>query len=155
MRNDYVITNNSAQSLFSIPKNKRFVFYNSSKSSDPLDDSIDMLLKFIAKADSSDRNDQENDDDECEIRPYRGYAKPYALDLKNPTLFNENIERSFISLIKVSFNSKNPMKCKLPFFIRNTYKKAFNLVLTIVCPSFVEKFILCDLVLRVGLKLSS
>lgn len=100
LRNEYVITNQASQSLFSIPKNKRFVFYNSSKASDPNEDSIAMLLKFIAKADSSDRN-EENEDDDSEIRPYRGYAKPFALDTKNTRIFGQSKERNFINLINV------------------------------------------------------
>lgn len=105
LRNDYIITNNATQSLFSIPKNKRFVFFNSSKTSDPNEDSIAMLLKYIAKADSSDRNDQENEDEDSEIRPYRGYAKPFALDFKNTRIFGESNDRSFINLINVSWRS--------------------------------------------------
>lgn len=67
----------SAQSLFSIPRNKRFVYINADveMEKDPLTDSIDMLLQFLESTSnkdhrngSSDASDAKNLDD---IRPFK------------------------------------------------------------------------------------
>lgn len=52
LRNEYIITNNSANSLFSIPRNKRFVYINADAEllKDPLTESIETLLQFLEKS---------------------------------------------------------------------------------------------------------
>lgn len=51
LRTNFIITNNSQLSLFSIPKNKKFLFVNTDEklNSDPIADSLDLLLKYIDK----------------------------------------------------------------------------------------------------------
>lgn len=92
LRNEFIITNNrylsitflpifevvtnfhldpfSSISLFSIPRNKRFVYINSSNRirPDPLSDSIALLLESIEKSSNKDR---EADDNLDAIRPFK------------------------------------------------------------------------------------
>lgn len=60
----------SIMSLFSIPRNKRFVFINANVNirSDPVVDSIELLLESIEKSSIKDRDP---DDDLEELRPFR------------------------------------------------------------------------------------
>lgn len=61
-------------SLFSIPRNKRFVFVNADVTvqSDPLINAIDFLMQTIERAASKEKADDDLDD----IRPFKGFAKP-------------------------------------------------------------------------------
>lgn len=67
-------------SLFSIPRNKRFVCVNTDPDIriDPLTESINRLAYFISQKEKSkfngDCDDQSDSDDE--IRPFNGFAKP-------------------------------------------------------------------------------
>lgn len=86
LRHDFVITNNLAASLFSIPRNKRFVYMHTpaalpqdgdaahrSDGDDPLLDALSMLDEFI-EAPSRDRHSaggQDGSGDFDDIRPYR------------------------------------------------------------------------------------
>lgn len=79
LRNEYIITNNSANSLFSIPRNKRFVYINADADliKDPLTESIDTLLKFLQNSSSNNgnksevqRNDEAVHDSLDNIRPF-------------------------------------------------------------------------------------
>lgn len=90
LRTNFIITNNSALSLFSIPKNKRFLYINDEKelNSDPLVDSLDLLLKYIDGP----------CDNELQIKPYRGYGIQYSQDTKTKNL-GENKKRRFLNLI--------------------------------------------------------
>ncbi|XP_055613167.1 nonsense-mediated mRNA decay factor SMG8 [Uranotaenia lowii] len=78
LRNEFIITNNSAMSLFSIPRNKKFVFFTSDNSakSDPIADSIDMLMKYLHKAANSNPVQSEKDEEDLisRLRPYNGYG---------------------------------------------------------------------------------
>lgn len=60
----------SSMSLFSIPRNKRFVFINSNAKvrSDPVLDSMELLLESIEK---SSKKDRDPDDELDELRPFR------------------------------------------------------------------------------------
>lgn len=94
LRSNFIITNNSGASLFSIPRNKRFLYVNTNKSlnSDPIVDSVDLLLKYI-----------DNEDEELgsfQIKPYRGYGKPYMDDECTIGINDKtNSQRNFLSLI--------------------------------------------------------
>lgn len=87
LRNEFIITNNrllffiqykytfcqeifpySAMSLFSIPSNKRFVYYNTNSlmRRDPLLKSISLLQTFLQKP-----NFKEDEDDFEDLRPFK------------------------------------------------------------------------------------
>lgn len=89
-RTNFIITNNAQQSLFSIPKNKKFLYVNTDESinSDPIADSLDLLFSYI----------DGSPEDEIQIKPYRGYGMPYADDVKTANFDSKN-KRSFISLL--------------------------------------------------------
>ncbi|XP_055641319.1 nonsense-mediated mRNA decay factor SMG8 [Toxorhynchites rutilus septentrionalis] len=74
LRNEFIITNNSAMSLFSIQRNKKYVFFNCEKKgkSDPLIDTIDWLMQCLEKPNGQ----QEKDDEDLlnRLRPYEGYG---------------------------------------------------------------------------------
>lgn len=93
LRNEFIITNNSCNSLFSIPRNKRFVCVNTDpeQRSNPLTDSVNRLASFIKNGrQSSVSYDSSNDSDsEEDIRPFRGFAKPLHRYL-NGEAANEN-----------------------------------------------------------------
>ncbi|XP_001844514.2 protein SMG8 [Culex quinquefasciatus] len=98
LRNEFIITNNSAMSLFSIPRSKKFVFYNSDKraKSNPLADSIDLLMKYLNKPAGG-----QNDDDEdlmSRLRPYDGYGMSAWSVGKSKRA--EKKERSILALLK-------------------------------------------------------
>lgn len=92
LRANFIITNNSNLSLFSIPKNKKFLYINSNEKfhSDPVVDSVEFLMQFI-------NSNQENDEDLYAIRPYRGYATNYFQDTK--TKDYEEKQKSFLKLL--------------------------------------------------------
>lgn len=82
LRNEYVITNNSANSLFSIPRNKRFVYINADEEllKDPLTESIETLLQILDSSTTSNgkkvdvqRSGGLGDDDLDDIRPFKVY----------------------------------------------------------------------------------
>lgn len=83
LRNEYIITNNSANSLFSIPRNKRFVFINADEEAlkDPLTESIETLLQFLENSQTNVKKGDVNrsgglgDDDLDDIRPFKVSAK--------------------------------------------------------------------------------
>jgi protein SMG8 len=89
-------------SLFSIPRNKRFVYFNTDLTIrvDPLKESIEMLVKIIDK--STNREAEESEDDFwASISPYKGFAKPYKLDTKLDDLYDKKgDDRSFMTLLK-------------------------------------------------------
>lgn len=74
LRNEFIITNNSSVSLFSIPGNKRFVYYNIDNSfrENPLLMSIKLLKNIIDKSSIKEESDEDFDD----IRPFKGFGKP-------------------------------------------------------------------------------
>ncbi|GAB0091841.1 Protein SMG8 [Sergentomyia squamirostris] len=98
LRNDGVI--NSGNSLFSIPRNKRFVFINTDEDlhSDPTVDSLNLLMELINKP--SGRNSASQDDEFDSIRPYRGFAKPLSAYGEKSAGSEEIPTRSFQNLIK-------------------------------------------------------
>lgn len=88
LRSNFIITNNAQLSLFSIPKNKKFLYVNTDEqfNSDPIADSLDNLLKYI-----------EGSDEEFQYKPYRGYAIEYLKDEK--TIDFDDEDRSFLKLL--------------------------------------------------------
>lgn len=91
-RSNFIITNNSSMSLFSVPRNKKFLFINDNPdmNSDPIVDSVEFLLYHIME-------DVNNDD--CDIRPYPEYGN---LNSTNKSLNNNKSmekKRSFLKLL--------------------------------------------------------
>lgn len=102
LRNEFIITNNSAMSLFSIPRNQRFVYINTDRKirSDPLNDSIKYLTEFIEKFPIKNFETDENDDEEFDnFRPFKGFAKPWKLDKKVDDFYEKQNERNILSLL--------------------------------------------------------
>lgn len=91
LRTNFIITNNSQLSLFSIPKNKPFLFINTDEqiNSDPIVESLDLLLKYI---------DDGASEDEFQFKPYRGYGIQHALDEKTRD-FDDHKEKAFLKLL--------------------------------------------------------
>lgn len=89
LRTNFIITNNSQLSLFSIAKNKKFLFINTDEqiNSDPIVDSLDLLLAYI----------DGTNEEEFQFKPYRGYGVQYAIDEK--TIDVDDKKRSFMSLL--------------------------------------------------------
>lgn len=98
-------------SLFSIPRNKRFVFVNADVTvqSDPLINAIDFLMQTIDRAASKEKGDEDLDD----IRPFKGFAKPlncYSNDIGNSNAWKNDgnnspkAEHQFISLLQDHVN---------------------------------------------------
>lgn len=80
LRNEFIITNSSSNSLFSIPRNKRFVCINTNQNLRPnlLSDAVNDLAAFIKlkeKLGIGCNSDEGSDSDE-DIRPFKGFAKP-------------------------------------------------------------------------------
>lgn len=106
LRNEFIITNNSSMSLFSIPRNKRFVFVNTDNKihSNPVVDSIDFLLQTIERASSKEKNEDDLDD----IRPFKGFAKPLKLyNNENETQKIDscsNSKHNFLTLLQEHIN---------------------------------------------------
>lgn len=70
----------SANSLFSIPRNKRFVCVNANPDLrlNPLTESVNLLATYIdnrKKTGLGDAGDNDSDSED-EIRPFKGFAKP-------------------------------------------------------------------------------
>ncbi|XP_055376419.1 nonsense-mediated mRNA decay factor SMG8 [Condylostylus longicornis] len=100
LRNEFIITNNSSASLFSVPLNNRFVYYNTDKSvhEDPLMKSINYLNELINKSNSSVKSELIDDLDE--LRPYEGFGKPlkhYTHRLTDS--LGKEKKRTFLSLL--------------------------------------------------------
>lgn len=108
LRNEFIITNNSAMSLFSIPRNKRFVYFNTRRDirADPVKLSINYLNDFIEKSlrkkISGEQPSAASDDEEMdEFRPFKGFARPWNLDKKiDDRSEDSKMERSIQTLIK-------------------------------------------------------
>lgn len=70
----------SLNSLFSIPRNKRFVCVNTNANlrTNPLTESVNLLATYIAAKEKSGAggNSDELSDSDDEIRPFKGFAKP-------------------------------------------------------------------------------
>lgn len=92
LRSNFIITNNSNLSLFSIPKNKKFLFINTNDKvhSDPVVDSVEFLLQYI-------NSSPETEEELYSIRPFRGYATNYFQDTK--TKEYEEKQKSFLKLL--------------------------------------------------------
>lgn len=101
LRNEFIITNNSSMSLFSIPRNKRFVYFNTNEKirSDPLLDSL-LILKDCMEKSSIKKTTEEDDNDLDQFRPFKGFAKPWNADKKILNRFDRKNERSVLNLIK-------------------------------------------------------
>lgn len=89
LRANFIITNNCQLSLFSIPKNKKFIYFNADEklNSDPLADSLDLLLKYI-----------DGTDEDFQFKPYRGYGTQYMTDDKTVDV-DESKKRKFLRLL--------------------------------------------------------
>lgn len=104
LRNEFIITNNSAMSLFSIPRNQKFVYINDDVKirSNPLRDSLNLLNTYI---ENPLVRDEDKKDLYSELRPFKGFAVPWNLDTKiDDTLIDPKKERSFLNLIKEHVN---------------------------------------------------
>ncbi|XP_050076876.1 nonsense-mediated mRNA decay factor SMG8 [Anopheles maculipalpis] len=104
LRNEFIITNNSTMSLFSLPKTRQFVFYNDSKTrnQDPLLDSIDLLSMYLGKQQQTSTGTlPERDEQEIlELaKPYDcfGFPLKFKFDLKDP---GADEERSIFGLVQ-------------------------------------------------------
>lgn len=89
LRTNFIITNNAQLSLFSIAKNKKFLYVNDDEklTSDPIADSLDLLIQYI-----------DGNDEQFQIKPYRGYGTEYASDV-NSADFEDKNKRSFQRLL--------------------------------------------------------
>lgn len=105
LRNEFIITNNSSMSLFSIPRNKRFVYFTTDTKfrCDPIKDSI-LILHTCMEKSSGRKNHEDEEDDLDEYRPFKGFAKPWNSDKKVDTRFDKVNERSVLNLIKEHVN---------------------------------------------------
>lgn len=72
LRNEFIVLNNSNNSLFSIPANLRFVYYNLNDKlrEDPLLKSVEMLHELIQKP-----NFTQDDDDLDDLLPFMASFK--------------------------------------------------------------------------------
>lgn len=94
LRNEFIITNNSSMSLFSVSRKRRFVFYakdHAKKFVDPLQSSYDILMGMLDGTLDSERIADE-------MRPYKGFAKSWSCDKKTET-FRDSKKKGFRSLI--------------------------------------------------------
>lgn len=91
LRSNFIITNNANLSLFSIPKNKKFLFINTDDkmNSDPVVESLEFLEQYI--------NSDQDEDTTHLIRPFRGYGVNYVQDVR--TKDYEEKQRSFLKLL--------------------------------------------------------
>uniref|UniRef100_A0A182XB25 Nonsense-mediated mRNA decay factor SMG8 n=1 Tax=Anopheles quadriannulatus TaxID=34691 RepID=A0A182XB25_ANOQN len=104
LRNEFIITNNSAMSLFSLPKMKQFVFFNEAKpcNQDPLMDSIDMLSMYLAKQQQNSAGTLPESEEQQileQAKPYDcfGFPSNFKFELKDSI---EEDERSIFSLVQ-------------------------------------------------------
>lgn len=91
----------SLNSLFSIPRNKRFVCVNTNPylRADPITESVNRLADYIQKRtlNSSHSDNGDEDDSDDEIRPFKGFAKPLS---KYKTFSDEKVKPNrLLSLI--------------------------------------------------------
>uniref|UniRef100_A0A336LT62 Nonsense-mediated mRNA decay factor SMG8 n=1 Tax=Culicoides sonorensis TaxID=179676 RepID=A0A336LT62_CULSO len=95
LRNEFIITNNSSMSLFSIPRKRRFVYYakdHPGKFSDPVETTLDLFMSML---DGTWNPEMIQD----EIRPYKGFAKSWNCDNKTET-YSDTKKKRFRSLIQ-------------------------------------------------------
>ncbi|KAL9926829.1 nonsense-mediated mRNA decay factor SMG8 isoform 1-T1 [Glossina fuscipes fuscipes] len=102
LRNEYIVVNNNASSLFSIPVNQRFVYYNLNDKhrEDPVLSSVNFLHELLKKP-SLLQTDEEIE----ELLPYKDFGRPFSdlsdSDQKPPEeehFFAHN--RKFMDLLK-------------------------------------------------------
>ncbi|XP_058124379.1 nonsense-mediated mRNA decay factor SMG8 [Anopheles ziemanni] len=105
-RNEFIITNNSAMSLFSVSKNKQFVFYNDLKShrQDPLGESIELLSSYLSKQQKTSTGTLPEQDEQSildSVRPYDffGYPLKYHFNMDVDVFDDDDDERSILGLI--------------------------------------------------------
>ncbi|XP_053694239.1 nonsense-mediated mRNA decay factor SMG8 [Sabethes cyaneus] len=97
LKSEFIITNNSAMSLFSLPRNKKFVFFSSDSRAklDPLEDSIDLLMQYLDRTSVQTETDEE--DLISRLRPYDGYGmSAWSVGLSKP----RKPDRNILSLLK-------------------------------------------------------
>lgn len=89
LRTNFIITNNAQLSLFSVPKNKKFLYINLDEklSSDPIVDSVDLLLRYIA------------DEEDFQIKPYRGFSCEFHNDTTTKNIDTKK-SRSFSGMVQ-------------------------------------------------------
>lgn len=94
LRTNFIITNNSQLSLFSIPKNKKFLFINVDEelNADPVVESLDLLLSYI-----------DGDTDMLQHKPHRGYGINYLDDIHSKDFDNAK-KRAFYNLLMEHVN---------------------------------------------------
>lgn len=127
LRSNFIITNNSSMSLFSLPRNKKFLYINVNEeiNADPIVDSVEFLMHHI--------KDNEKEYENYDIRPYPGYGlNSNWQDAKSVTeenqrnfskLLLEHVDEALISGFDDSiakYRSKN-------HFIRPTMKVWFEI----------------------------
>lgn len=92
LRSNFIITNNAQLSLFSIAKNKKFLFINTDEkmNSDPIADSLDLLLRYIDEPET-----------DFQYIPYNGYGYGLQQSSDNEKImnFDDDNKRSFSSLL--------------------------------------------------------
>lgn len=108
LRKEFVITNNSANSLFSIPRNKKFVCINTDMHlrRDPITDSVNSLATYVDQRKRLGPGEVAanhcDSDSEDEIRPFKGFAKPlsrYKCRTNESTFETEKTNR-LLALVK-------------------------------------------------------
>uniref|UniRef100_A0A182N8M3 Nonsense-mediated mRNA decay factor SMG8 n=1 Tax=Anopheles dirus TaxID=7168 RepID=A0A182N8M3_9DIPT len=102
LRNEFIITNNSAMSLFSLPKTRQFVFYSDPKvrRQDPLLDSIDMLSRYLSKPQHTSAVPGQNEQELLEqAKPYDYFwlSSSYKYEPKDPV---QQDNRSVLNLVQ-------------------------------------------------------
>nr|XP_019549927.2 protein SMG8 [Aedes albopictus] len=103
LRTEFIITNNSAMSLFSIPRSKKFVFFSSDSKakSDPLLDSIDMLMEYLDKPSAGQPGDKDDEKFMNRLRPYEGYGmSAWSIGRASAAIGKPERERSILALIR-------------------------------------------------------
>lgn len=102
LRNEFIITNNSAASLFSIPGNKRFVYYNTNGHlrDDPLLKTIGILDNFLTTNGLNEDDEEELND----LRPFAGFGISLPAGRREVKEINAQEaflkERQFMNLLK-------------------------------------------------------
>lgn len=88
----------SLNSLFSIPRNKRFVCMNTNPElrANPITESVNQLASYIGHKERHNfRSDEEEEDSDDEIRPFKGFAKPLSnyKSFDNKNIWSEKTNR--------------------------------------------------------------
>lgn len=89
----------SLNSLFSIPRNKRFVCMNTNSNlrANPITESVNELAAYIGHKEKHNfRSDDDDDDDsDDEIRPFKGFAKPLSnyKNIESKNVWSEKTNR--------------------------------------------------------------